>query len=91
LGRTGGAPVFSAFSIIAVLAAVGALFVNGGGLTLLLAIVAIIFGLLGMVVAFLPSRRGGIMSFIAVGVGLLAVIIAIVRLVGGHSGSTGAY
>lgn len=92
LVRSGGAPVFSAFSIIAVIAALLALFVvHGPGLGFLLAIAAIVFGLLGMVVAFLPSRRGGIMSFIAVGAGLLAVIVAIVRLVGGSHGGPTAY
>ena len=92
LSRSGGAPVFSAFSIIAVIAALLALFVvKGAGLGFLLAIAAIIFGLLGMAVAFLPSRRGGIMSFIAVGAGLLAVIVAIVRLVGGNNGGNVGY
>ena len=83
--RSGGAPVFSAFSIIAIICAVAAMFVNSGLLTLLLAAGAVIFGLLGLAVAFLPSRRGGIMSFFAIGVGLIAVIIAVIRLIS-HAG-----
>lgn len=79
----GGAPVFSAFSILAVIMAVLAIFnVVGAGLGFFLAIGAIIFGVLGMLVALLPSRRGGIVSFFAIGAGVLAVLIAIIRLVG---------
>lgn len=81
--RTGGAaPVFSAFSIIGVILAL-ITFVVTPGLAFFAAIGAIIFGLLGMFVAFLPSRRGGILSFIAVGIGLLAVVIALFRLLAG--------
>ena len=90
LVRSGGSPVFSAFSILAVVCALFALFnVVGAGLSFFLAIAAIGFGLLGMIVALLPSRRGGIVSFLAAGLGLLGVVIAIFRLLGSHPANSG--
>ncbi|MDB5325804.1 MAG: hypothetical protein JWM57_1373 [Phycisphaerales bacterium] len=79
----GGAPAFSAVSILAVICAFLALFnVLGSGLGFILAIAAVILGGIGMLAAILPGTRGGIISFIAIGAGLLAVVIALFRLLG---------
>lgn len=71
---------FSAFSIAAVICAVLS-FVSGGWLGLLFAVLAIVAGGLGVMMALAPSVRGGLMSMFAALAGCLGIIVAIVRLV----------
>jgi hypothetical protein len=78
-GSTG--PAFSAVSILAVISGLLAL-TNAIGFGLIFAILAIVLGAVGMLAAVLPGTRGGILSFLAVGAGLLGIIIGVIRLIG---------
>lgn len=69
---------YSIASIIAIVAAIATFFV-GAGAQFLLAIIAIIFGVIGTILALSPKTRGGIASIIAVGIALIAVVVAILR------------
>ena len=78
-------PHFSLVSILAVVAAIGSFMVYGAGTGFLLAILAIILGIVGVVFAILPGTRGGIVSVIAILAGAIGIIAAIVRLVAHHA------
>ena len=81
--RAGPHPAFSGASILAIVCALLALFnVLGGAIGFILAILAVVLGAVGMLSAILPGTRGGIISFLAVGAGLLAIVIALFRLLG---------
>ena len=71
---------FSLPSLIALVAAILIFVVGNGFLVFLLAGVAIIFGLLGIILSLAPSVRGGIVSFLGIGAGLIGVIMAMVKL-----------
>jgi hypothetical protein len=73
-------PAFSIPSLLAVAAALGS-FMTGAFLGTLLAIAAIILGLIGAMLAMSPRIRGGMMSIIAVGAGVLGIIAAVFKLV----------
>lgn len=77
----GNRATFSIPSIIAVICAVLSFFDTGFGFVF--AILAIIFGVIGALIAVSPSRRGGIMSIIAVVLGILAAIVSILGLIFG--------
>ncbi len=72
---------FSIPSLISLISSLLIIFVvqNGVGI-FLLAGVAIVFGILGLVLSLSPKVRGGIVSFLSIGAGLIGVIIAIVKL-----------
>ncbi len=72
---------FSIASILAVLAAVGS-FYAGAIFGLILALVAILFGLVGVIIALSPAKRGGIASTFAVIAGLVGIIAAIIKFLG---------
>jgi len=76
----GGSPAFSIPSLLAVAAAIGS-FMTGAFLGTILAIAAIVLGLLGAMLAMSPRVRGGMMSLIAIGAGLLGIIAAVFKLV----------
>ncbi len=83
LTRSGGAdanPAMSIPSILAVVAAIGS-FMTGAFLGTLLAIAAIVLGLVGALLALSPRVRGGMISIIAIGAGLLGIVAAIFKLV----------
>jgi hypothetical protein len=68
---------FSIPSIIALVAAVLS-FMTGALLGFILALVAIVFGLIGVMLSLSPRTRGGVMSvfsLIAGGIGLVAAVI----------------
>ncbi|RYD62283.1 MAG: hypothetical protein EOP83_15000 [Verrucomicrobiaceae bacterium] len=65
-------------SIIAVLAAIGS-FMNGATLGLILAIVAIFFGIVGVVLSLAPGKRGGVISTFGIGAGLIGIIAAVIK------------
>jgi hypothetical protein len=73
-------PAFSVPSIIAIIAAIMSFFA-GAGWGLILAIVAIVAGLIGLAVALAPGVRGGLISFISIGAGLLGIIAAVLKLI----------
>lgn len=78
--RASGSPAFSIPSLLAVAAALGS-FMTGAFLGTLLAIAAIVLGLLGALLAMSPRVRGGMMSLVAIGAGLLGIIAAVFKLV----------
>lgn len=75
-----GRQSFSIISILAIVAAVCS-FLVGAGLGFLLAAVAIILGLIGVVMSLSPSVRGGMISILSIVAGVIGIIAAIVRLV----------
>lgn len=74
------APAFSLVSILAILAGIGS-FATGPMLGMLLAIAAILLGAIGVVIALLPSVRGGIISVVSILLGVLGIIAAIFRFI----------
>ncbi len=72
-------PEYSLPSILAIVAAIASFFF-GAGLGLLLAVAAIVLGVIGMLLAASPSIRGGIISILSVGAGLLGIIAAVLKL-----------
>ena len=73
-------PHFSIPSIIAVGAAIGSFFVRPGA-GFALAIIAIIFGLFGLLLSFAPSIRGGLMSFFSLGLATIGIVVAIIKAI----------
>ena len=71
---------FSISSIVAILAAILS-FKFGAILGLIMAAVAFIFGVLGIVLALVPNTRGGGLSIIAVILSFIGVIAAIIKAV----------
>ena len=68
---------FSLPSILAVVAAVGSFFVGAFG-GFVLALVAIVFGIIGLLLSLAPSVRGGfigILSLIVAGIGIVVAAI----------------
>ena len=71
---------FSIPAVVAIVAAVGS-FMASPGLGFFLAILAILAGGIGFLVAFAPSVRGGMVSIISVFAGIIGILAAIVRLI----------
>jgi len=71
---------FSVVSILAILSAIFS-FTTGAFFGLILAALAFIFGLLGIVFALLPNTRGGGLSIMAVILSFIGVIAAIVKTI----------
>ena len=71
------------FSIPSILAVACALlsFVVSAGWAFILALAAVAFGLLGVILALSPRVRGGMVSIIAMVTGGIGVILALLRLV----------
>ncbi len=78
LGYRRDNPSFSLPSILAILAAIGSFFV-GAFMQVLLAIAAIVLGVLGILLSISPARRGGVISILSIIIGVLAIVIAILR------------
>ncbi|PAW70331.1 MAG: hypothetical protein B9S38_07990 [Verrucomicrobiia bacterium Tous-C4TDCM] len=71
---------FSIPSIIALLAAIGS-FMNGAILGMVLAVIAIVFGILGVVLSLAPAKRGGMISTLGIGAGAIGIIAAVIKAV----------
>jgi hypothetical protein len=71
---------FTIPSIIALLAAIGS-FMTGAILGMILAVVAIIFGILGVVLSLAPAKRGGVISTFGIGAGVIGIIAAVIKAV----------
>lgn len=71
---------FSVPSIISVVAAIGS-FTTGAFFGLVLAIIAIIFGLIGVLMALSPAKRGGIASTFGVAAGAIGIIAAVIKAI----------
>jgi hypothetical protein len=76
--------VRSGVSIVAILCAIGSFVMSGQGREIIgfvLALVAVIAGLLGGVKALSPRVSGGVLSIAAVVLGVIAVLFSIVALI----------
>jgi uncharacterized membrane protein YqhA len=71
---------FSLASIIAILAAIFS-FYSGVFFGLILAAVAFVFGVFGMVFALMPNVRGGGLSILAVILSFIGVIAAVIKAI----------
>jgi hypothetical protein len=56
-------------------------FASGAALGLLAAVAAIFFGLMGVALAVLPQKRGGMLSVVSIVLGLIGIIAAVFKLV----------
>ena len=66
---------FSIFSLIAIAAAIGS-FMTGAVVGLMLALIAIVAGIIGVMMSFSSTRRGGILSVLSLLAGALGVVAA---------------
>jgi len=78
-------PHFSIPSIVAIVAAIISLF-TGAFWGFILAIIAIVCGIVGSLMAMSPSIRGGIISVLSLVLAAIGIILAIVRAVGWAAG-----
>ncbi len=69
---------FSVPSIIALLAAIGS-FMTGATLGMILAVVAILFGILGVMLSLAPAKRGGVISVFGIGAGVIGILAAVIK------------
>lgn len=69
---------FSLPSILALVVALGSFF--GGALwQFFLALGAIVLGTIGVAASVSPAKRGGLISLASIGIGLIAIVIALIR------------
>lgn len=78
--QSSGNATFSVASLIAIAAAIGSFMVGAIG-GLFLAVIAIIAGLLGVIIALSPAKRGGIASTMAVIAGGIGIIAAVIKAI----------
>jgi len=78
--RTEPNAAFSLPSLLSVAAAFGS-FATGAFLGTLLAIAAIVLGILGALLALSPRVRGGMISLLSIAAGVIGIIAAIFKLV----------
>ena len=71
---------FSIPSIIALVAAVLS-FMTGAILGLILAVIAIVFGLIGVMLSFSSRTRGGVVSTLSLLAGFLGIIAAVIKAI----------
>ncbi len=69
---------FSLPSIIAIGAAIASFFVGAFG-GFMLALVAIVFGIFGLLLSFSPSVRGGLISMVSLVVAGIAIFAAVIK------------
>lgn len=73
--ETGRRVHFSIPSIIALIAAILS-FTTGAFWGVILAVVAIFFGLIGLLMSFAPSERGGFVSVFSIVVAVIGIVVA---------------
>ncbi len=71
-------PRFSIPSVLAIVCAIAS-FNAGAAAGFMLAIVAMVLGILGLLIAFRPQKRGGIVSIVAVLAGAAGILAAIFK------------
>jgi hypothetical protein len=71
-------PHFSIPSLIAIAAAIASFFVSPSS-GFLLAMVAIGFGVLGLLLSFAPSIRGGVVSMLSMVLACIGIVVAIIK------------
>lgn len=73
-------PHFSLPSIIAIGAAIASFFVGAAG-GFILALVAIVFGIFGAMLAMSPSVRGGVVSILSLLMAAIAIVVAVIKAI----------
>jgi hypothetical protein len=73
-------PHFSLPSVIAIAAAIGSFFVGAFG-GFVLSLVAIAFGIIGVILSLAPSVRGGFISILSLIVAAIGIIVAVIKAV----------
>lgn len=48
---------------------------------MVLAVIAIVFGILGVVLSLAPAKRGGVISTLGIGAGVIGIIAAVIKAV----------
>jgi hypothetical protein len=71
---------FSLPSIIAIGTAIGSFFVGAFG-GFVLALVAIVFGIIGVLLSLAPSVRGGFLSVLSLIVAAIGIIMAVIKAI----------
>ena len=71
---------FSLPSIIAVVAAIGSFFVGAFG-GFVLALMAIVFGIAGVLLSLAPSVRGGFISILSLIVAAIGIVVAAIKAI----------
>ena len=71
-------PHFSIPSIIALGAAIASFFVRPG-LGVTLAVIAMVFGVIGFFLSLAPSIRGGVTSVLSMLIAVCGIVVAIIR------------
>jgi len=74
-------PAFTIPSILAIVCAIAAFALDRSGLAVMAAIGAIAFGIIGMLAAIIPGKRGGIVSVISIVLGAIGLIVGVLRVV----------
>jgi hypothetical protein len=69
-------PKIAAAAVIAIVAAIAS-FMSGAFWGIILAVIAVVAGTLGMLIAVSPRRRGGILSLASIGLGVIALVRAV--------------
>jgi hypothetical protein len=78
--QTQNKPHYSIPSIIAIAAAIVSLFVRPGT-GLLLAIIAILFGIFGFGLSLHPKIRGGLLSLLSMMLACIGIVLALLRAI----------
>lgn len=73
-------PHFSIPSLIAIAAAIASYFLGAFG-GFILALIAIAFGILGLLLAFAPSVRGGFVSILSILAAAVAIVVAVIKAI----------
>lgn len=73
-------PEFSIPSLLAIVSAIGSFF-SGAFLGVLLAIAAIVLGIIGVLLAISPRVRGGMVSILSILAGAIGIIAAVFKLI----------
>ena len=71
---------FSVPSLIAIVAAIASYF-SSAGVGFLLAIIAIGFGVLGVILSMAPSVRGGFISILSLIAGAIGIFVALIKVI----------
>lgn len=80
MDTTQAKPHFSIPSLIAIGAAIASFFVNALG-GFILALVAIAFGIIGVLLSLSPSVRGGVVSVLSMLLAAVGILVAIAKAV----------
>lgn len=73
-------PAYSIPSILAVIAAIASFFA-GAMMGFILAIAAIVLGVIGLLMSFAPGIRGGVASIVSILAGAVGIVAALFKLV----------